>query len=125
MGNRNQSGERESFWRLALEEHAKSGLNTREFCRREALSEASFYSWRRKIRQRDSEADTCKLVPVKVVPGDGVRRQPANEPAVEKEPSVEIVAAGVVIRLNDIGSTDTVYRVLTAAQRLVKAASPC
>ncbi len=117
MPNRNRSAEIESFWRLVLEEHAKSGLNAREFCHREALSEPSFYSWRRKIRQRDNEMDACKLVPVKVVPDD--------VSSVEKESSVEIVAAGVVIRLNDTGSIDAIHRVLAAAQRLVKTASPC
>ena len=125
MANRNRSAEKESFWRLVLEEHAQSGLNAREFCRREALSEPSFYSWRRKIRQRDSETDSCKLVPVKVVHDEEARRASANESSVEKLAPVEIVAAGIVIRVNDDCSIDAMHRVLAAVQRLAKDVSPC
>jgi transposase-like protein len=56
MRQRRVDPEKEQFWCLVLEEHSKSGLSAREFCRRESISEPSFYSWRRKFRQRDSVA---------------------------------------------------------------------
>ena len=34
--------EKESFWRWVLEEQSASGLNIREFCRREGVSEPNF-----------------------------------------------------------------------------------
>lgn len=48
--------EKEGFWRLILAEHSASGLNIRDFCRQEDVPEASFYSWRRRISQRDQLA---------------------------------------------------------------------
>lgn len=54
MSRDGNEGEKEQFCRLVLEEHASSGLSVRAFCKRESLSEPSFYSWRRKIHHRDS-----------------------------------------------------------------------
>lgn len=48
--------EKEQYWRLAIDEHGGSGLSVRAFCHREGLSEASFYAWRRELRQRDDES---------------------------------------------------------------------
>jgi hypothetical protein len=46
---------REAFWRGVLGRFGKSGLSVRGFCRREKLSEPSFYAWRSVIRERDAE----------------------------------------------------------------------
>ncbi len=54
MANRRRDVEKEQYWRLVLDEFTASGLSGREFCRREKLSESSFYSWRRELRKRDS-----------------------------------------------------------------------
>jgi len=45
--------EKEQFWRLVLEEHQKSGLSVRAFCRVESISEPSFYTWRRTLAKSD------------------------------------------------------------------------
>ncbi|MGH7135977.1 MAG: IS66 family insertion sequence element accessory protein TnpA, partial [Pirellulales bacterium] len=37
------------FWERCVSRWRKSGLSVREFCRREALSEPLFYSWRREL----------------------------------------------------------------------------
>jgi hypothetical protein len=47
---------REAFWRGILTRFGKSGLNVRDFCARQRLSEPSFYAWRRAIQERDAEA---------------------------------------------------------------------
>jgi hypothetical protein len=47
--------EKEPFWRGQIEGQAASGLSARQWCRREQLSEPSFYAWRRKLAQRDRE----------------------------------------------------------------------
>ena len=44
MANHRRDLEKDQFWRLVLDEQSKSGLNAREFCRRESISEPSFYS---------------------------------------------------------------------------------
>jgi transposase len=47
--------QREAFWRGVLGKFRSSGLSVRAFCRREDLSEPSFYAWRRVLRQRDAQ----------------------------------------------------------------------
>jgi hypothetical protein len=42
------------FWRGCVTRWRKSGLSVREFCRREALSEPSFYAWRRELTRRET-----------------------------------------------------------------------
>ena len=56
MANKNRDSKREAFWRGVLKRRVGCGLSVRAFCRRERLSEASFYGWRRTILQRDAEA---------------------------------------------------------------------
>ena len=48
--------QREAFWREALKRHAASGMSVRAFCRRERLTESTFFAWRRTIAERDAEA---------------------------------------------------------------------
>ncbi len=128
MSNSKQSNvEREQFWRLVFEEHASSQMSVRAFCRRESLSEPSFYSWRRKIHRRDSIApptnQTSKptsgapksshgLIPVHVIEE---QHQAAGH-------TIEIVAPGnVVVRVQEGCSTEALARVLTAVRETL----PC
>jgi len=37
-------------WRELLRRQATSGLSVTEFCRRQDVSEASFYQWRKRLR---------------------------------------------------------------------------
>lgn len=72
MSQSRRSGERESFWRLGLDEHCKSGLSVREFCLQKGVSTASFYAWKRKLGGRGSKAlgggaGAAKLIPVEIV----------------------------------------------------------
>lgn len=46
--------EREAHWRRVMARHRESGVSIAEFCRQESISEASFYAWQRKLRQRSS-----------------------------------------------------------------------
>ena len=39
----------EHTWRLRLRRQATGGLSIGEFCRREEVSTASFYAWRRRL----------------------------------------------------------------------------
>ena len=72
MARSRRSLEKESFWRLATDEHRRSGLSVRDFCEREGLSAASFYAWRHKLGDRDAgtrlpAGDRAELIPVAVV----------------------------------------------------------
>ena len=62
---RRRSVEKERFWGEKIAEHQHSGLSVKEFCRRKAISQPSFYAWRRKLelRERGQDADV-QLIPV-------------------------------------------------------------
>ena len=98
MTKRQRSAEKEAFWRLAFEEQRRSGLSIQAFCRREGLSPASFYGWRRELRRRDAESAcsasaASELVPVAVVDSAPARH---GEPVAE---ALEVVTpSGFTLR---------------------------
>jgi hypothetical protein len=49
-----RNADKERFWRGCLARWRGSRLSVREFCRREALSEPSFYAWRRELARREA-----------------------------------------------------------------------
>ena len=51
--------DQEQFWRMVLETYQSSGLSVRQFCEQESFSEASFYSWRKRLRTHQ-KTDTHK-----------------------------------------------------------------
>jgi transposase len=58
---------KERFWRRMVAQWQASGDSVHDFCDRQGLSEASFYAWRRLLRQRDAEEP--HFVPVRVSNG--------------------------------------------------------
>lgn len=48
-----RDADKERFWRGCVARWRSSGLSVREFCRGAALSEPSFYSWRRELARRE------------------------------------------------------------------------
>jgi transposase-like protein len=88
MANRQRDLAKEDFWRQAVARRERSGLSVQEFCGREGLSEASFYSWRRELARR--ERATCSsqatFLPIQVTP--------------QVSTAIEIVLAeGIVVRV--------------------------
>ena len=72
MARSKRSAEKEKFWRLVVDEQRRCGLNIRMFCQQKAISEPSFYAWRKELQKRDAErvADADRngrLIPVDVV----------------------------------------------------------
>ncbi len=117
MKNAARSAAKEACWRERLQSQAGSEISVRAFCRREGLSEPSFYSWRRELDKRDRQrsaqsaagaahsaaAGSAGLVAVDVI-------------GVLGEATLEIaIAGGVVIRLREEASAETLQRVLAAA----------
>jgi hypothetical protein len=47
---------KERRWRRLVKDWRRSGLSVRAFCEWHALSEPSFYAWRRELAKRDREA---------------------------------------------------------------------
>lgn len=46
---RKRNGQAEAEWRKRLAKFRRSGLTVAEFCRREGISQPSFYHWRRRL----------------------------------------------------------------------------
>jgi len=72
--------ERERFWREAIQEQKASGLSISAFCRERGVSEASFFSWRRKLTRRDQDEVAAKFVPLR-----------CDVPSMATRPSCEVV----------------------------------
>jgi transposase-like protein len=66
MANGQRDSKREALWRGVLARQCGSGLSVRAFCRREKVSEPSFYAWRRVLRQRDQQRPRPAFVPLMV-----------------------------------------------------------
>jgi len=49
--------DQQQFWQMVIETWQSSGLSVRQFCKKESLSEPSFYSWRKKLAGDDSQQD--------------------------------------------------------------------
>lgn len=63
-------GETRSRWRKLIGAQRGSGLSIAEFCRRKDVSQASFYQWRKKLRETAPEQGA--FVPLSVIGGGGV-----------------------------------------------------
>jgi hypothetical protein len=60
--------DQQQFWQMVLETFKSSpdGIGIRQFCQQEGLSEASFYSWRKKLTKTltsDSDKEAIKPKP--------------------------------------------------------------
>jgi hypothetical protein len=62
--------ETRSRWRKLIEEQRGSGLSIAEFCRRQDVCQASFFGWRKKLRESSPEIEA--FVPLSVIGGGGV-----------------------------------------------------
>ena len=61
----NTETDQRQFWQMAIEAWQASGLSVRQFCRQEGLSEASFYSYRKRltVAADDAPARTADCLP--------------------------------------------------------------
>jgi transposase len=109
MGKRCARDERkEQYWRGLVADWQASGLSVRAFCRRRLLSEASFYGWRRELRERDAVAGRSAFVPVQVVD---------SEAAVSPGFGIEVVLSGErSVRIGPGFDADTLRRVLAVLE---------
>lgn len=91
-------------WRERLDRFSNTGMTIADFCRDEGYSVASFYHWRKRLRQVLS--DPTGFVAVQV-PQDATR---PSEPATV---AIEL-PGGAVVRL-DASADQSLYRPLLAA----------
>lgn len=109
-----------------IEEHGTSGLSAREFCRRESISEPSFYSWRRKLADLDRRSETADSRPSSERPASGRTAAdgliPVHVAGLAPRMIEVVVSPGLVVRVPEDCSAETIGRVLSA---LRQAGSPC
>ena len=140
MANQRRSVEKEAYWRGQLERQLASGLSIRRWCRESGVSEPTFYVWRRELRKRDHERGRTErdrheplsepafapgFVAVDVLAPDVLAPDVVTSDVVTsdavlsgREAKLEIdVAGGVVIRLREDASAETLERVLTVVCR--------
>jgi hypothetical protein len=67
---------KERHWRRLVKEWRRSGLSVREFCDWQALSEPSFYGWRRELAKRDKEGNSRRTRSVKGTAETGSKSSP-------------------------------------------------
>ena len=140
MANQRRSVEKEAYWRGQFERQLASGLSIRRWCRESGVSEPTFYVWRRELRKRDHERGRTErnrheplsepafapgfvavdVLAVDVLAPDVLAPDVVTSDAVlsGREVKLEIdVAGGVVIRLREDASAETLERVLTVVCR--------
>ena len=135
MANQRRSVEKEAYWRGQFERQLASGLSIRRWCRESGVSEPTFYVWRRELRKRDHERGRTErnrheplsepdfapgFVAVDVLALDVLTSDVVTSDAMlsGREAKLEIdVAGGVVIRLREDASAETLERVLTVVCR--------
>jgi len=107
-----RSVEKEAFWRRVLDRQRRSGLSVRGFCLREGVSVASFYSWRRKIFERDAQRGEAAnsrpqgLVPVEVISGEAIS---PSRPMTGASNTLEIITPeGLTLRFDARTRPETV-----------------
>jgi len=115
-----RDGDKQRAWRQRIADQQRSGESVRAFCRKNRLTEASFYRWRKEIRLRDRKtADNLTppaapptLAPVVVIDEPHGKATPQSI----SPTSIEIVLTdGTTVRVPP-GSTreqlETVFAVL-------------
>ncbi|MBX3415947.1 MAG: hypothetical protein KF708_24915 [Pirellulales bacterium] len=107
MANYQRDADKERYWRGVLDRQAMSELSVRSFCRRERLSEASFYAWRRTIGERDRMSIPASAF-LPVVVSDEV---PPNRASIVIE-----LAGGRVLRLPESISTERLVELVAALE---------
>lgn len=135
MSNHRRKVEKEAYWRSQFERQSTSGLSIRRWCRESGISEPTFYEWRRKLQSRDQERGLPErdrhaplsetsvapgFVAVDVVPSNVLTQDvlPSNAESADREATLKIdVAGGVVIRLRENASAETLERVLSVVCR--------
>ncbi len=106
--------EQRQFWQMVLETYKSSGLSVRQFCQQEGFSEASFYSWRKRLRTHQ-KTDTNKK-PSQPEPFIEVSMPPAKSGGLEL-----VLSSGHTLRI----PSDIDHEFLSGVLSVVKQAKLC
>lgn len=60
MSRKKADVQKERYWGKVIQEAARSGMSTREFCRRRRINEHQFYWWRHRLSERVRQAQVSE-----------------------------------------------------------------
>jgi hypothetical protein len=115
--------ERVEFWRGVVGRQGRSGRSVRDFCRREGVSTASFYNWRRRLGERpaivaaEPRGGRGRGGPRPAFVAVNVRPTAGAAADLSGAACIEIVLPGdVTVRVSDGVSRQTLVDVLAAVR---------
>lgn len=120
MARLKRSAHKEEFWRLLVEEQRRCGLSIRAFCQQKAISEPSFYAWRRELLMRDTERTADRGSNGRLIPVDVIRPTCENATASRddvKEPLEICTPGGFTLRFGHDATSETIARLLDVITR--------
>jgi len=109
-----RSADKEVFWRLLVEQQRRCGVSIRAFCEQNAISQPSFYAWRKKLRNRDAKKAGKSDRNLRLIPVDVVNPTDENAPSRDKMKSpLEIFTPrGFTLRFDRDTTPETISRLL-------------
>ena len=120
MARLKQSVNKEASWRLLVEEQRRCGLSIRAFCREKAISEPSFYAWRKELQKRDARrtadgGSNGRLIPVDVILPTCEHARPSSG---DVKALLEICTpGGFTLRFGHDSTSETIARLLDVIAR--------
>ena len=121
MARLTQSANKEASWRLVVEEQRRSGLSVRAFCQQQAISEPSFYAWRRELQKRDAQRTADggshgRLIPVDVIANSASEHATASSCDVQALLEIR-TPGGFTLRFGHNATSETIARLLDVIAR--------
>jgi hypothetical protein len=114
MARSKRSADKEAYWALMVEEQRRCGGSIRSFCEQKAISEPSFYAWRRELRKRDVDkaADNrdLQLISVDVLSPTDKKAPPSRDDL--KIPLEIGTPRGFTLRFDRDTTPETISRLL-------------
>lgn len=107
MKEKSSGIEQRQFWQMVIETRQESGLSLAAFCKKEGISEAAYYYWRRKLAggmPKSKEKSSPEFLEV-VLPG-------SNAMALEL-----VLVSGNTLRINPGADNKILSRVLSALRQ--------
>jgi transposase-like protein len=114
-----RSAEKADFWKLVVVEWQESGLSVREFCKKNGLTEPSFYSWRRELKKRENEAGKKQSKDIKQTPVFiplSLKTETGQQP--EAKSDIEVIVGQHSIRIQPGFDSETLSRVLVVIDKV-------